>query len=76
LILVDVKETTEGLDIGNSRMSFGGKPLPAMPRAPNSVAAPIYITHDGKRVLLPAPVDDNPAMNLTLVSNWTAEVKK
>jgi len=38
------------------------------------VDAPVYITQDGKRMLLPVAVGGG--STLTLVSNWTAGLNK
>jgi hypothetical protein len=37
---------------------------------------PVYLTSDGKRALLAVPKDIDRVTPLTLVLNWTAQVKK
>lgn len=63
-------------DIGESRYLFGGKPLPALPHNPEDWEVPVYITADGKRLLLPVPVDTDASRSLTLVTNWTAALQR
>jgi len=75
LVIVDVKASEQGLEIGQSQILFGGKPLPARPSAPDSWDAPVYLTPDGKRILLPVPVDTDPSLPLNLVTNWPAALK-
>src|SRR5262245_1031468 len=44
LVIVDVKASEQGLEIGQSQILFGGKPLQARPSAPDSWDAPVYLT--------------------------------
>jgi len=62
--------------VGKPRTAFGGSPLPALPRQGTVVDDPVYITRDGKRMLLPIPIGGGSMSDLTLVNNWTAELKK
>jgi Tol biopolymer transport system component len=76
LIMVKVDAQGSRLDIGESRVLFGGKPLPALPVNPEDWEVPVYITSDGKRVLLPVPVEGAASRSLTLVMNWAAALQK
>src|SRR5262249_42772792 len=51
LMIVKVDAQGSKLDIGESRVLFGGKHLPALPHNPEDWEVPVYITADGKRVL-------------------------
>jgi Tol biopolymer transport system component len=76
LISVDINSKGQELEIGQSHSLFGGHPLPAVPQDSSSWGTPVYITSDGKRILLPVPLEESPPPPLTLVTNWTAELKK
>lgn len=75
LVIVDVKENGQEFEIGQLRVLFEGKPLPARPSAPDSWDAPVYLTPDGKRILLPVPVDTDSSLPLNLITNWLAALK-
>jgi eukaryotic-like serine/threonine-protein kinase len=71
--------TTMGADlkVGPPQPLFGGKTLPQLMGANPSVGLSADFTHDGKRMLMAIPVTEHVANPfLTLVSNWTAELKK
>ena len=74
LMVVDVKQSGRELEFGKPQIMFGGMPLPGLPRNGSGVDAPVYITQDGKRMLLPVAVGGG--STLTLVSNWTAGLNK
>jgi len=76
LKIVNVDGQGSKFDIGESGVLFGSKPLPALPHNPSDWDVPVYITADGKRVLLPVPVETNTSGSLTLVTNWTAALQK
>ena len=76
LIIVQVEAQGSRLEIGGSRVLFGGKPLPALPVNREDWEVPVYITADGKRILLPVPVEGAASRSLTLVMNWTAALQK
>jgi serine/threonine protein kinase/Tol biopolymer transport system component len=67
LIAVDLKFQGATLEVGGSHPLFGGRPLPE---------GPFDVTHDGKRILVAVAVDENISSQLTLVTNWAAEIKK
>ena len=64
--------------VGSSRFLFGGHALPALPGYDgiDESGTPVYLTSDGKRALLAVPKDIDRVTPLTLVLNWTAELKK
>ena len=76
LVVLDIGKNERGLEVGKPRTAFGGSPLPALPRQGTVVDDPVYITRDGKRMLLPIPIGGGSMSDLTLVNNWTAELKK
>ena len=76
LIIIKIQAQGSKFDIGESRILFGGKPLPALPNNPSDWETPVYITSDGKRILLPVPVDTDVSHSLALVTNWTAALQK
>jgi Tol biopolymer transport system component len=75
LVAVDVRTNGKRLETGQAHILFGGQPLPALPCAPTTYGAPVYLTADGKRILLPVPLLEGSSPALTLVTNWTAELK-
>jgi Tol biopolymer transport system component len=76
LVVVDVKARGQEFEIGQSQVLFAGKPLPARPSGPDYWEVPVYLTSDGNRILLPVPVETGSSLPLTLVTNWTAALKK
>lgn len=64
--------------VGSSRLLFGGRTLSALPGydGVDESGTPVYLTNDGKRVLLAVPTDLDRITSLTLLLNWTAELKK
>ena len=67
LVSVDVTVKDGSLEIGGSHALFGGQPIPETPLA---------LAHDGKRLLVAIPSDDRAGLQLTLVNNWIAELRK
>jgi Tol biopolymer transport system component len=76
LVIVDVNASEQEFEIGKSQVVFGGKPLPARPSAPDTWYVPVYLTSDGKRILLPVPVETDSSLSLNLVTNWPAALKQ
>ncbi len=76
LVAVGVRAKGQGLDIGRAHVLFGGHPLPALPCDPTTYGSPVYLTPDGKRILLPVPLLESSSPSLTLVTNWMSELKK
>jgi Tol biopolymer transport system component len=74
LYAVPVEERGASLLVGAAQPLFGGKPLPrpmAMGAAPGLSASP-----DGKRLLIPVPVDEESSPLVRVVSDWVSELKK
>jgi eukaryotic-like serine/threonine-protein kinase len=67
LIAVDLNFHGGALEVGGSHPLFGGRQLPE---------GPFDVTRDGKRILVAVAVDENISSQLTLVTNWAAEIKK
>jgi eukaryotic-like serine/threonine-protein kinase len=76
LVIVDVDARGQQFEIGQYQVLFGGKPLPALPHDPSGWDVPVYLTSDGKRILLPVPLETDSSRPLTLVTNWTTALKK
>jgi eukaryotic-like serine/threonine-protein kinase len=73
LYIVDVAVKGTELDVLKTRNVFGGRQLPVTPPFLNIANV---ITKDGKRLLFPKPTQDNKQSLLTLITNWSAELKK
>ena len=76
LIVVEVNARENEFEVGQSKVLFGGKPLPARPHDPDNWDVPVYLTSDGKRILLPVPVETDSSRPLDVVTNWTAALKR
>ena len=76
LVLVNVNVKGQEFALGESHLLFGGKPLPSLPHNPDDWEVPVYITPDGKRILLPVPVETDASPSVTLVTNWTAALQR
>ncbi|HEY6291405.1 MAG TPA: protein kinase, partial [Terriglobia bacterium] len=77
VMVATVNTVGQDLKVGPSQPLFGGKTLPEIMGATPSVGVSLDSTRDGKRMLLAIPVTEHPTNPfLTLVSNWTAELKK
>jgi eukaryotic-like serine/threonine-protein kinase len=74
LVLVEMNDKQERMEIGRSRLLFGGHALPVLPGFDASAESgtPVYLTQDGKRIVLIVPTDFGSITALTLVTNWTA----
>ncbi len=75
LVAVGVRAKGQSLETGQAHVLFGGQPLPALPCDPSTYGSPVYLTADGKRILLPVPLQEGSSPSLTLVTNWTAGLK-
>jgi dipeptidyl aminopeptidase/acylaminoacyl peptidase len=74
LLAVDVEQRGSSLMVGAAQPLFGGKPLPrssGFGLVPSVSASP-----DGKRLLIPVPVDDESSTTVHFVSDWVAELKR
>ena len=78
LVLVDMIDKQPQMEIGRPRLLFGGHPLPVLPGfdASGEGGTPVYLTQDGKRLLLAIPTDFGSITALTLVTDWTAAFTK
>jgi eukaryotic-like serine/threonine-protein kinase len=74
-LAVETKESAAGIDLGPPQELFGGVPLAGALVRQAITTTGAYMTHDGKRLLLPIP-DANTAPPLSLVTNWPADLKK
>jgi Tol biopolymer transport system component len=74
LLAVDVEARGASLLVGAAQPLFGGKPLP---RSIGFGTAPVMAaSRDGKRLLMPVPVDEEASPLVRVVSDWVAELKK
>jgi eukaryotic-like serine/threonine-protein kinase len=73
LYIVDVAIHGAELEVLKTRNVFGGRTLPPLPQ-PMSIAN--VITKDGKRLLFPKTTQDAKQNLLTLITNWSADLKK
>ncbi|HEY6271573.1 MAG TPA: hypothetical protein VIX19_06205, partial [Terriglobales bacterium] len=77
VMVATVNTMGQDLKLGPPQPLFGGKTLPEMMGANPGVGLSGDFTREGKRMLLAIPVTEHAANPfLTLVSNWTAELKK
>jgi Tol biopolymer transport system component len=76
LMIFDIQESNQDLVVGKPKTAFGGLPLPSLLRQGTSVGGAVYISQDGKRMLLPVPIGGGSMSDLTLMNNWTAELKQ
>jgi serine/threonine protein kinase len=83
LVLVNVDVKGQEFVLGESHIAFGGKPLQSfgladalIPHPLGGWDVPVYISSDGKRILLPVPVETNASPSLTLVTHWTAALQR
>jgi Tol biopolymer transport system component len=67
IFAVDVDISGSSLAVGATRPLFGGKPLPR---------GPADVTRDGKRLLVAVPIDEDASPQISLVTDWAAELKK
>ena len=78
LMVAQLSGGGQQLQVGQTRNIFGGRPLPVMPADvfTGQTAPPVYMTPDGKRVVLVVPNDLDAVKPLNLITNWTAGLKK
>jgi eukaryotic-like serine/threonine-protein kinase len=72
LVAVEVTRSGDQLTIGRSRKLFGGRALPALggDEGDREGAAPVYISPDGRRILLAVPTNLDAVVPLTLITKW------
>jgi Tol biopolymer transport system component len=75
LMAVDLKLSANGFEIGVAKETLGGQVFGGQLLAVGTLGTGDYITHDGKRVLLPISVTDT-APPLSVVTNWTETLKR
>ena len=74
LYAVDVEERGASLLVGAAQPLFGGRPLPrpmAMGAAPG-----LSMTPDGRRLLVPVPIDEESSPLVRVVSDWVTEIRR
>jgi Tol biopolymer transport system component len=77
LMIVEAHMQGKDLQLGKPRMALGGRPFPVVSLpVGSSNSTPDWFSPDGKKVLLPIPVDQNRSTTLTLVTNWRAGLTK
>jgi len=76
LVILDIEKRDRDLEVGKPMTGFGGAPLPGLPRQATGVDSPVFITRDGKRMLLPVPIGGGSMSDLTLVNNWSTALLK
>ena len=78
LMVAQLSGGGQQLQVGQTRAIFGGRPLPVMPGYQFDIqtSPPVYMTPDGKRVVLVVPNDLDAVKPLNLITNWTAGLKK
>jgi len=78
LQVVNVHTSAQQFETSPPRTLFGGRSLPARPGMPNGEegATPVYITRDGKRILLPVPTDLNFETPLALETDWMSQLRQ
>jgi serine/threonine protein kinase/Tol biopolymer transport system component len=75
LVAVDVELKGASLAVGAAHQLFGGKPLPRT-TVPGSLATPLSVSPDGKRLLIIVPLDEESSPLVRVVSDWVSEIKK
>jgi serine/threonine protein kinase/Tol biopolymer transport system component len=73
LYIVDVATKGGTFDIVKTRSVFDGRAFPAT--APY-LSVPYLITADAKRVIVPKVIKDDAPNSLTLITDWSADLKK
>jgi serine/threonine protein kinase len=78
LMVAQLTASGQQLQVLQTRSLFGGRPLPVMPGYvfDSQTAPAVYITPDGKRIILAIPTDLDAVKPLSLITNWTAGLKK
>jgi hypothetical protein len=66
LVVAQLSGSRQQMRIGQSRIIFGDRQTGVL----------IYVTADGKRIILAGPTNLDSVKPLTLITNWTAGLKK
>ena len=77
LVAVEMRSSGMQMEVGQARMLFGGQTLPVLPgieEAGNASASPVYMSPDGKRIVIAVPTDLSSERPLNLVTNWTGNL--
>ena len=74
LLAVDLEVRGASLLVGAAQPLFGGKALARSIGFGNAPA--VSASPDGKRLLMPVPVDEESSPLVRVVSDWVAELKK
>jgi hypothetical protein len=72
LVERDVTFHGNEIEFGKPQELFGGQPLPATWGNDLGLRSFACITHDAKRLLLPVPVNQPAATEISLTVNWPA----
>ncbi len=78
LNVVDVRASAGQLEFGQPQVLFGGRPLPVLPgyAYAEEAGTPVYMTHDGKHIVLAVPVNLNAQTPLLLQTDWLANLNR
>jgi eukaryotic-like serine/threonine-protein kinase len=71
LVFVDVEKSGQDLAVGKPKIAFRGAPMPGLPRQGTGIGGPVYITSEGKRILLPVAISGGSMSDLTVVTDWS-----
>jgi dipeptidyl aminopeptidase/acylaminoacyl peptidase len=74
LLAVDLEMRGASILVGAAQPLFGGKPLPRSIGFGNAQA--MSSSPDGKRLLMPVPIDEEASPLVRVVSDWVAELRK
>jgi Tol biopolymer transport system component len=74
LLAVDLENRGDSLLVGAAQPLIGGKPVPRS--AGGGGVSGISAAPDGKRLLMPVPIDEESSPLVRVVSDWVSELKK
>jgi Tol biopolymer transport system component len=74
LLAVDLEVRGASLLVGAAQPLYGGKPLPRSIGFGNAPA--VSASPDGKRLLMPVPIDEEASPLVRVVSDWVSELRK
>jgi Tol biopolymer transport system component len=76
LVAVELRSSGMQMETGRTRMLFGGQTLPVFPgvEAGSAGGSPVYISPDGKRVVIAVPTNLSSETPLNLITNWTGNL--
>jgi len=76
LVAVELRSSGMQMETGGTRMLFGGQTLPVFPgvEAGSAGGSPVYISPDGKRVVIAVPTNLSSETPLNLITNWTGNL--